>query len=77
MNIDLRLMPDIVARIRRGGARVVFWFPDPVTHLARQLMVLGPYDALYFKEPHIVDRLRANLGATRLLSSRSVQSALA
>ena len=62
INIDLRLMPDIVTRIKRGGARVVFWFPDPVTHLARQLMVLGPYDALYFKEPHIVDRLRANLG---------------
>jgi len=62
INIDLRLMPDIVARIRRGGARVIFWFPDPVTHLARQLMVLGPYDALYFKDTHIVDRLRANLG---------------
>jgi spore maturation protein CgeB len=62
INIDLRLMPDIVARIKRDGARVVFWFPDPVTHLARQLMVLGPYDALYFKEPHIIDRLRSNLG---------------
>ena len=62
INIDLRLMPDIVTRIKRDGARVVFWFPDPVSQLGRQLMVLGPYDALYFKEPHIVDRLRANLG---------------
>jgi spore maturation protein CgeB len=62
INIDLRLMPDIVARIKRDGARVVFWFPDPVSQLGRQLMVLGPYDALYFKEPHIVDRLRSNLG---------------
>ena len=56
-------MPDIVARIRRGGARVVFSVPRRLlSQLGRQLMVLGPDDALHFKEPHIVDRLRANLG---------------
>lgn len=62
VNIDLRLMPDVADRIRRGGARIVFWFPDPVSHLVRQLMILAPYDALFFKEPHLVERLRANLG---------------
>jgi spore maturation protein CgeB len=61
INIDLRLMPDAVARIQRNGAQVAFWFPDTVSHLVRQLMVLGSYDALFFKEPHIVDRLRSNL----------------
>jgi spore maturation protein CgeB len=61
VNIDLRLMPGTVARLKRSGARVVFWYPDPVSHLARQLMVLASYDALFFKEPHIVELLRANL----------------
>jgi spore maturation protein CgeB len=48
--------------MQRGGARIAFWFPDAVSNLGRQLMVLAPYDALFFKEPHIVERLRANLG---------------
>jgi spore maturation protein CgeB len=61
VNIDLRLLPGTVAQLKRGGARVVFWYPDPVSHMARQLMVLAPYDALFFKEPHIVGLLRANL----------------
>ena len=26
------------------------------------MMLLAPYDALFFKEPHLVERLRANLG---------------
>jgi spore maturation protein CgeB len=61
VNIDQRIMPNIVSQLKRGGARVVFWFPDTVAHLARQLMVLAPYDALFFKEPHVVELLRANL----------------
>ena len=62
INIDLRLMPGTVKRIKRDGARVAFWFPDAVSQLGRQLMLLAPYDVLFFKEPHVVDRLRANLG---------------
>lgn len=62
INIDLRLMPETVRRLRSGGARVAFWFPDTVSHMGRQLMIISPYDALFFKEPHLVDRLRANLG---------------
>lgn len=62
INVDLRLMPETVRRIKIGGARIVFWFPDAVSHLARQFMILAPYDALFFKEPHIVDRLQAMLG---------------
>jgi spore maturation protein CgeB len=61
VNIDLRLMPGTVTRLKRDGAKVVFWYPDPVSHMARQLMVLAPYDALFFKEPHVVHLLRANL----------------
>lgn len=62
INVDLRLMPDAVSRLKRGGARVAFWFPDHVANLSRQLMLLAPYDALFFKDPHIVERVRATLG---------------
>ena len=62
INDDFRLMPEVVSRLRRYGMRVVFWFPDAVSHLSRQLMVLSEYDALFFKEPHIVDRMVSNLG---------------
>jgi spore maturation protein CgeB len=61
LNIDLRLMPGTVNRLKLGGARVAFWFPDAVTNLGRQLMVMGQYDSLFFKEPQIVERLRSNL----------------
>ena len=61
ISVDARLMPESVARLRRDGARVVLWFPDHMANLGRALMLLAPYDALFFKEPHLVDRLRAML----------------
>jgi len=62
INLDAELMPAAVIRLKRAGLRVAFWFPDAVSNLGRQLMLLSPYDALFFKEPHLVERLRANLG---------------
>ncbi len=62
LNVDANLMPDAVARLQRGGIRVAFWFPDHIASLGRELMLLGSYDALFFKEPHLVDRLQAILG---------------
>ena len=62
INVDLRLSPSVVRQLSRNGVKIAFWFPDPVSHLMRQLMVLAPYDALFFKEPHIVNLLKANLG---------------
>jgi spore maturation protein CgeB len=62
INLDLNLMPGIVRQLRHGGARVAFWYPDHVANMGRQLMLLAPYDAFFFKEPHVVERLRANLG---------------
>jgi spore maturation protein CgeB len=61
INLDLCLLPEVVRALRRDGRRVAFWYPDHVANLGRQLMLLAPYDALFFKEQHLVDRLRANL----------------
>jgi len=61
INLDAGLMPGPVTQLRRAGMRVAFWFPDAVSNLGRQLMLLAPYDALFFKEPHMVALLRANL----------------
>jgi spore maturation protein CgeB len=62
VSVDATVLPGTVRRLRRSGARVVFWFPDHVAQLGRQLMLLAPYDALFFKDPLLVERLRANLG---------------
>ena len=62
INLDAHLMPPMVTRLRSSGARTAFWFPDSVANLGRQLMLLAPYDAIFFKEPYLADRLRAMLG---------------
>jgi len=59
INVDSHLMAAVVARLRNAGLPVAFWFPDHVANLGRQLMLLAPYDALFFKEPHLVERLRS------------------
>ena len=61
INLDSYLLPRVVTRLRSSGARVAFWFPDAVANLGRQLMLLAPYDAIFFKEPFLTDRLRAML----------------
>lgn len=61
INIEQRLMPGVVCQLRRNGAKVAFWFPDALLNMGRQLMLLAPYDAIFFKEPHLVDRFRAVL----------------
>jgi spore maturation protein CgeB len=61
ISVDAQLMPEAVAALRRNGARVAFWFPDALINLGRAQMLMAPYDALFFKEPHLVDRLRAML----------------
>jgi spore maturation protein CgeB len=61
VSTDARLTPESVAAMRRQGARVALWFPDAVSNLGRAVMLLAPYDALFFHEPHLVDRLRATL----------------
>ncbi len=61
INVDSVLAPSVVTRLRSSGARVAFWFPDAVSNLGRQLMLLAPYNAIFFKEPFLTDRLQAML----------------
>jgi spore maturation protein CgeB len=61
ISVDARLAPESVAGLRRNGSRVALWFPDAIVNLGRALMLMAPYDAFFFKEPHLVDRLRATL----------------
>lgn len=61
VSTDARLTPESVAVLRRQGARVALWFPDAVSNLGRAVMLIAPYDAFFFHEPHLVDRLRATL----------------
>jgi spore maturation protein CgeB len=62
VSVDARLHPAVVSQFKADGARVALWFPDALCNLGRAVMLLAPYDALFFKEPHLVDRVRAMLG---------------
>jgi spore maturation protein CgeB len=62
INVDQRLMPAVVHDMRRAGMKVGLWFPDHVVHMGRQFMLLAPYDAVFVKEPHVVDTLGPLLG---------------
>ncbi|WP_081438265.1 CgeB family protein [Pseudofrankia asymbiotica] len=57
VSVDLNLLPATVRELRRRGVRVCMWFPDAVANLDRQRMLLGDYDALFFKDPLLARRL--------------------
>lgn len=61
INVGESLMPETVRHLRQGGMLVALWFPDAVVNMGRQLMLLAPYNALFFKDPHIVDKLQVAL----------------
>jgi spore maturation protein CgeB len=50
------LQPRTIARLRRTlGVPIVYWFPDHLANLGRQYPLVGSYDALFFKDPYIVE----------------------
>lgn len=57
--VDAGLLPETVRRMRAGGVRTAMWFPDHVANLDRQLMLIADYDRVYFKDPVLVERVRA------------------
>lgn len=62
ITVEQTLFPGVVRQLRRDGAKVALWFPDSLVNLGRQLVLLAPYDVLFFKDPYLVRRLRATLG---------------
>jgi spore maturation protein CgeB len=56
------LSPGAVTALRRARIRVALWFPDSVGNMRRQYMLAAPYDAVFFKDPVLVQRLRDTLG---------------
>ncbi len=62
INTDQGLMPAVVRDLRRAGVQVGLWFPDHVMSMGRQFMLLAPYNAVFVKEPHVVNTLAPLLG---------------
>jgi spore maturation protein CgeB len=61
INLESRLMPSVVSHLRSNGVKVALWFTDAMLSMWRQMMLLARYDAVFLKEPHLVDRLRSML----------------
>lgn len=53
------LTPPTVEAMRATGTKVVGWYQDHMVNFGTHVFLAAPYDALFFKDPHIVDRLRA------------------
>lgn len=58
---EAAFLPPIVDEIRKRGTKLALWFPDHAVNLGRMLMMIAEYDAVFFKEPALVDRLKAML----------------
>lgn len=52
------LRPDEVARLKDlTRAKIVLWYPDALINFGRSQFMVAPYDALFFKDSYVVDRL--------------------
>jgi len=58
------LTPAESAEVKRlTKAPLVLWYPDHIAAFQKHMFLNGSYDALFFKDPYIVDILRRNLAA--------------
>lgn len=57
LSVDAYLLPAQIERWRALTSRATWalWYPDPVVNLGPHVAVQAPYDALFFKDGHIVD----------------------
>lgn len=51
---------------RASGARAVGWYQDHIVNLGRHRCLLADFDAIFFKDRYIVERLRDWMGATHI-----------
>ena len=56
------VLPQTIEALRKRGVRCVGWFPDAFTSFGRGTFLLAPWDALFFQDPFMVDRLRTAFG---------------
>lgn len=56
------VLPETIVALRERGVRCVGWFPDAFTSFGRGTFLLAPWDALFFQDRFIVERLRTSLG---------------
>ena len=54
---------EVVSLKRHSDARVVMWYPDALINFGRSYFMEAPYDALFFKDPYIVNKLDGVLGS--------------
>lgn len=58
------LTPAEATEVKRlTKAPLVLWYPDHIAAFQRHMFLNGPFDALFVKDPYIVDILRRNLKA--------------
>jgi spore maturation protein CgeB len=57
------LTPAQVALLKQAtSAKIAMWFPDAIVNFHRAMFLVGPYDAIFFKDPYIVKVLRDEVG---------------
>ncbi|WP_083391411.1 CgeB family protein [Parafrankia soli] len=60
ITVQAWLLPSAVTAMRRSGTKVCLWYPDAVSNLPTSI-ALSPFDAIFSKEPALVDRLSRTL----------------
>ncbi len=60
------VLPQTIEELRRRGVRCVGWFPDAFTSFGRGAFLLAPFDALFFQDPFMVERLRTAFGLSSI-----------
>lgn len=60
------VLPQTVTALRDQGIRCVGWFPDAFTSFGRGTFMLAPWDALFFQDTFMVERLRTAFGADNI-----------
>jgi spore maturation protein CgeB len=61
ITVEATLAPEAVAALRRQRLPVALWYPDCVVNLGAMRMLTAPFTSMFFKDPLLVQRLRAML----------------
>lgn len=61
------LTPHQIHELKRASkAKVILWFPDAIANFRKAMFLNGNYDALFFKDPYIVIKLKNELGLSNI-----------